>query len=72
MEQREEKRRRTEPRVGITHLTMPMLWIMDEKGTINKGYPQWITFICAYEERYTIMFLHQIIRRAQRLCITSK
>lgn len=31
--------------VGITHLTVPILWIMDEKGTTNKGYPQWITFI---------------------------
>lgn len=34
-----------EPRVGITHFTIPIMWIRDKKGTINKGYPQWITFI---------------------------
>ncbi|MCP1181457.1 hypothetical protein [Paenibacillus sp. 1781tsa1] len=41
----DEKRRRTESVVGITNLTIPILWIRNKKGNKNKGYPQWITFI---------------------------
>ncbi|MGO4734704.1 hypothetical protein [Paenibacillus sp. 2KB_22] len=39
------KRRRTESFVGITNLTIPILWIRNKKRNINKGYPLWITFI---------------------------